>query len=202
MKPHLFSSDSLSTVRVLVIWGIVIAGIIISQLALAEDEKKIYRWVDKYGQVHYTDEPRKGATEHKVKEVPAIKMETPDYSVLEQYKPQENPTSNSNSPVMDAYQQLVLTQPENDGVIRNNAATVTLVATIQPALKQQHQLRFFLDGQLIKSDKGSLQVKAENVRYGQHSAQVVIVDETGKQIQASQTNSFHLLNRIKKKSKN
>ena len=166
----------------------------LSLSSLAQEKKKLYKWVDENGNVHYTDEPRKGAKEITIKEVPAIKMKMP--SVPKSNAGTEN--NNSEETPKANYQALVLTEPQNDGVIRNNAGAVTLTAQILPELKPDHGIRFFLDGKPVGKDPRSLSVTVTEVSYGLHSASFVILDKKGKQIEASKSNKFHLLNLVRR----
>lgn len=171
-------------------WSLLILFACIS-LSAAE-KKKLYKWIDENGNVHYTDEPRKGAEEITIKEVPAIKMKPVTIPNL-----QHTPTDPQSSPAL-AYQNLTLLEPQNDGVVRNNAGAVTLTAQIEPELMPEHSVRFFLDGKPVDSDPQTLTVTVTEVSYGLHSASFVVLDKDGKQISSSKANTFHLLNLVRK----
>lgn len=172
-------------------WSLLILFTCIS-LSAAE-KKKLYKWIDENGNVHYTDEPRKGAEEITIKEVPAIKMKPVTIPNLGQTAP-----GNSQSNPVVSYQNLTLLEPQNDGVVRNNAGAVTLTAQIEPDLMPEHSIRFFLDGKPVDSDPRILTVTVTEVSYGSHSASFVVLDKDGKQISSSKVNSFHLLNLVRK----
>ncbi len=158
----------------------------------AEEKKKLYKWVDKDGNTHFSDVPHKDAEEIEMKLVPTTKIkkavikETPLITSL-------NEDSNLSA---GNYKTLTLTEPAEQGVVRNNAGEVTLTASLQPDLHSGHSVRFFIDGKLIKSQPGSLSVVAEKVAYGAHKANFIIVDSQGKHLQSSKSNNFHLLNTL------
>jgi len=176
--------------------------LLISSLALAGvvyagEKKKLYKWVDERGNVHYSDEPHPGAEEIKIQEVPTIKMETPKVPKLILPGGSGARSEDKNSRIV--YQTVLLTEPSNDGVVRNNAGIVTLSARIEPALAPSHSLRYFLDGRPVGKDPKALSVTVENVDYGEHSASVVVLNKQGKQIQSSESNHFTLLHMINPK---
>ena len=172
---------------------------LISCSGFSEEKKKLYKWVDEQGNVHYSDEPHKGAKEVKLPEVTTIKMKAP------QMKPLDSSQIGADSSKSPIYDEVALISPENDGVIRNNAAQVTLVAKISPAIEEGHKLQFTLDGQTVANPENASTVIAENIEYGLHTANVAVVDDKGKQIKSGKPINFallHFINPNKRKNNN
>jgi len=162
--------------------------------ALAEEKKKkLYKWVDEHGNVHYSDEPIKGGKEVKIPDLPTVKMKMPK---LKPIISNSNGKATSQEQVANAYKSLEIVSPENEGVIRNNASQVTLTAKLDPALKQDHSLQFKLDGKLIPNPQNNLTVVIEKVAYGVHTASAVILDKNGQQLKNSKDVKFALLHII------
>ncbi|MCW8879025.1 MAG: DUF4124 domain-containing protein [Kangiellaceae bacterium] len=159
----------------------------------AQDKKKIYRWVDKDGNVHYSDEPRKGAVELKMKEVPTVNM-TPPVPLKDIQSPIEEQTQ-----PFAGYTSAHIVSPAADGVIRNNAQTVIVELAIEPALGNGHRIRIFIDGKPIKETNQTSGIKLEKMEFGKHTINFVILDHDGRVIFNSESNSFHLLNFINPK---
>lgn len=157
----------------------------------SKQKSKIYKYTDSNGIVHYTDDPSKGK-EVKIAPLPV----TQDVSIKKLVLPKLKPSSDKQS--LKQYDLLSFISPTNGSVIRNNAGSITLSASIEPGLRKEHSLRFFLDGQPVKASLGSLSVTLDNVSYGEHSASFIILDTEGKQFQSSSPIKFHLLNRINK----
>ncbi len=170
--------------------------LLLTQSALAFEKKKLYKWVDKNGNVHYSDKPVKGAVEHKVKRLPTIKMEKPKANPLGSFSSDKKPPHFSN------YESIAISSPENDGVIRNNASIVNLTAQLTPPLQPKHQLRFYLDGSSNLAKVGETSLQIEKVAFGEHSAYVAVYDHQGKKLSQSKSVKFTLLNFINPKNRN
>lgn len=157
----------------------------------AEEAKKLYKWIDKQGNVHFSDQPRNGAEEIKMKLAPSTKMQQADLTKL-----------NSDNDLLDKvegtiqYESLEFSSPLNDGVVRNNDSSVTLSAHLSPGLADGHVIRFFLDGMPVPSGNGSASGLAKNLAYGPHSASIIVVDPTGKVLISSKTIHFQLQHQI------
>jgi len=165
--------------------------------AYSEEKKKLYRWVDEQGNVHFSDEPQKGAESFEMKEVPATKMQKTRFPEV-QLAPDAQQSGGS-AATTQVYQSAFLSEPLNGSIVRNNAGIVTLSASLQPALKPGHSLRFFLDGKLVNKDPGATSVVVEKVSYEQHKAYFIVVNSEGGQIQTSETVDFQLMHIINPK---
>ncbi|TQV89149.1 DUF4124 domain-containing protein [Aliikangiella coralliicola] len=175
--------------------------LILSSSAAAEEKKKLYRWVDKHGNVHYSDEPRAGADEIEMKEIPAIKMKKPKIDTKHKVL-LEKPEPARYQEFSNAYRSLTFLEPQADGVVRNNASAVSFKIQIEPTLLEGHSIRLFLDGKPVTDDLKSGEFVATKVAYGTHSASFIVVDATGKQLQSSETIKFNLLHNINPKIRN
>lgn len=152
------------------------------------ESSKVYKYTDKNGVVHFTDKPVEGAEEVVIKPLPQLNDKP--VSMPKVLVP-NNSKRKANEP---DYENLHFVQPTNDGVIRNNAGTITLTASVTPTLKKGHSLRFFVDGKPLNAD--GMSASLQGASYGEHQASFVIVDAKGKQIQSSETIQFTLLNQI------
>lgn len=166
--------------------------------ASAQEKKRLYKWVDKNGNTHFTDEPVEGAQEIEMKEVPTTQMKPVSFP---QIAPSQLETEGgkNNSAQSDTYQTLELVEPQNNGVVRNNGGAITFKAVVEPSLNPEHNIRFFIDGQLLKNPNNSLSVSVDQVEFGPHSANIVIVDKQGRQLQVSKNINFQLLHSINPK---
>ncbi|TQV73660.1 DUF4124 domain-containing protein [Aliikangiella marina] len=175
--------------RILTIVALLAASLSIS----AGEKKKLYKWVDENGNVHYSDEPHKGAEELEIKEVPTIKMDTPPVQItgLESLDISADPDD-----FQGGYSVARLSEPLNNSVVRNNAGAITLSAQLSPPLSENHTIRFFLDGRPVSRDPKALTVTVDEQAYGEHSAYFVILNTKGKQLHKSETSNFNLLNMI------
>ena len=170
---------------------------LLSADAYSEEKKKLYRWVDEQGNVHFSDEPQKGAESFEMKEVPATKMQRTQFPEIQ--LPQSAQQTGGPAATTPVYQSAALSEPLNGSIVRNNAGIITLSASIQPALKPGHSVRFFLDGKLVGKEPGTTSVTVEKVSYEQHKAYFIIVDSGGAQVQISDTVDFQLMHIINPK---
>lgn len=157
---------------------------------------KLYRVIDKNGNVSYSDTPSPGATEVVMQQVPSINLKPPKIEFKE-IEAQNRSDSRSNT---GHYTSIKFLDLQQDGVIRNNGGVATLTASLQPALDNGHYLKFYLDGKMIGQQQKALSVTAENVEYGPHTASYTVVAANGTKIQESDTVKFNLLHIVRKKS--
>jgi len=162
--------------------------------------KKLYRVVDEKGNISYSDEPSKGSKEMIIENIPSIKMTKPkvDYDIFDQ----EEIGREKRDPDAGYYDSIGFLNLTNDGVVRNNAGTVTLTAKLEPELSRGHSLKFYIDGKLIGSQQKALTITAENIEYGPHTASFVVVSKTGRKVQESDKVNFALLHTVRKKANN
>jgi hypothetical protein len=161
--------------------------------AAKEEPKKLYKWVDAQGNVHFSDEPKAGAEEVKVLPVPTTKL-SPLKKPKFTYQPDQPKKKD-----ITTYQSLNLSGDITSGVIRNNNATITLNASVKPELDPEHKLRFYLDAKPAAEDTSSNSVTVNSVEYGEHYATVMIVDKRGKTIKSSPIVRFHYLHHANRK---
>jgi len=158
--------------------------------------QKLYRVVDKNGNVSYSDAPSPGAKEVVMQEVPSINLKPPKIE-FEEIEIRGRSDSKSNN---DHYTSIKFLIPEQDGVIRNNGGVATLTASLEPGLFNGHYLKFYLDGKMIGQQQKALSITTENVEYGPHTASYTVVEANGTIIQQSDTVKFNLLHVVRKKS--
>ena len=178
---------------------LVIFGLLLAMGAAAQEEKKLYKWKDEFGNTVFSDKPQPGAVEIPMKQVPTIHLETlPVTDILE--------TADANArrgeTTQASYAHLDFSSPLSGGVLHNNAALIELSASLSPALKANHQLQFFLDGVAVSKPSTETHVTIKNAAYGPHSALFKVVDSQGNLVQQSEQVSFALLHVVRKKKSN
>ncbi len=163
--------------------------------AATKTSKKLYKTVDKNGNVHFSDQPSPGAKAVVIEEVTSIQMDKPKVdigSLVEENQVKRDP----NAPY---YNLMAFQGLENEGVVRNNGGTVPLAVVLQPELSKSHYLRFYNDGQLIGDKQKELSITATNIEYGPHVAHFEVVASTGKVVQQSEKVKFNLLHVVRKR---
>ncbi len=169
-----------------------------TETKLTETTQKLYKVIDKHGRVSYSDIPSKNAVEIKTDLVPNVEMRKSNVSLEDLVNRAKTEGQSKIKPAV--YSELKFVNLINDSVVRNNGSTVTLTASITPALKKGDTINFFLDGKLMKS-KGSLSVTFNQVNYGPHKASFIVMSSDRKPVAKSGSVQFHLLHTVRKKAR-
>lgn len=145
----------------------------------------VYKYLDKNGNVVYTDQPRPGAE----------RVDLPEPST---YTPPKLPPI---TPTVDkakdeagaAYKSLTISSPKNDETIWDNTGNVTVVYSLEPKLKSKsgHRMVVLVDGQALDPLKDT-KVQLENVERGTHNLQARIIDADGDLLIESGQTAVHL----------
>ncbi len=159
---------------------------------------KLYRVEDAHGNISYSDIPSKNSKEIVLQENISINIKIPKITFI----PIVERNDILRDPNAGYYDNLKFSAPENNGVIRNNAALVELTASVLPKLDGGHFLIFYLDGKAINKAQLSTSVTAKEIEYGPHVAYFEIVTGQGVKVQKSETIQFDLLHTVRKKALN
>lgn len=144
---------------------------------------EVYRNVDAYGNVTYSDEPSEGSEAVDVKPVTTITLPKPQ-AVQETDKLREEVRREG-----AAYESLSFNYPENNQAFYSGSGDIQFEVTSTPGLQPGHKYEVTLDGQPVgQSSSGSITVN--NVFRGTHQARVHIVDENGVQVKTGPSISF------------
>lgn len=88
--------------------------------------------------------------------------------------------------------QLNILQPKPQATIRSNPGQLTVSLNITPIRPKAAQLKFWLDGAVIKTLPYRAITTLENVYRGEHQLKVELIDSNGKLIASSQTVTFYM----------
>ena len=144
---------------------------------------EVYRNVDAYGNVTYSDEPSEGAEAVEVKPVTTITLPKPE-AVQETEKLREEVQREG-----AAYESLSFAYPDNNQAFYRGSGDVQFEVRSTPGLQPGHKYEVTLDGQPVgQSTSGSITVN--NVFRGTHEARVHIVDENGVQVKTGSPITF------------
>ena len=144
---------------------------------------EVYRNVDAYGNVTYSDGPSEGAEAVEVKPVTTITLPKPE-AVQETEKLREEVQREG-----AAYESLSFAYPDNNQAFYSGSGDVQFEVRSTPGLQPGHKYEVTLDGQPVgQSTSGSITVN--NVFRGTHEARVHIVDENGVQVKTGSPITF------------
>jgi hypothetical protein len=164
---------------------LILAGLAFS---LAAASQEIYRWVDKDGVVHFSDQP--GAPnaelitviEPNVSEAPGDEAEPASAAVASRSEPPE--------PEVPPYDSLAIVSPTPDQVFFGADAVVNATAELGGTLRPDHSVVFFLNGN--RHQASGLSTEFANLARGSYYLRASIVDQTGRPVISSQQVSFHV----------
>ncbi|MBZ2170188.1 DUF4124 domain-containing protein [Marinobacter sp. F4216] len=160
--------------------GLLTAALI---LATSSVSAEVYRNVDAYGNVTYSDEPTEGAEAIDVKPVTTVTLPKPQ-NVRETDKLREEVKREGS-----VYESVSFIYPQNNQAFHSGGGEVRFEVSSSPALQSGHKYEVTLDGQPIgQSTSGTVAVS--NVNRGTHDARVHIVDENGVQVKTGSAISF------------
>jgi len=141
---------------------------------------KVYVWRNEQGVLVFSDSPRPGAEEVKVKES-NIAESSVDTSILD-IKPQ----------VIDDSYTVEIIQPENNATIRDNTGSVHVVGRIMPVFKRGYKIQLLLDDKPYEKPQTHSRFALRNVERGEHQIKMQLIDNKGKQIALSNPITFYM----------
>ena len=108
-----------------------------------------YKWVDKDGKVHYSDQPPPAG----------VKAEQVELKPLTEVNIEPVPRSESSTPTAApaagdqiSYRSLTITQPEDQATIREASAGLSISVKLEPPLAGDDRLELTLDGAVVTED--------------------------------------------------
>jgi rhodanese-related sulfurtransferase len=161
---------------------LILAGV---ALSLAAASQEIYRWVDKDGIVHYSDQP-----------------DSPNAVLIDviepnAYEAQDSPAASAGrasepDEEMDAspYTSLSISSPSPDEVFFGADAVVNVSANLQGTLRPDDTLVFFLNGN--RTDADGLGTEYAGLARGSYVLRASVLDASGKPVITSPQTTFHV----------
>ncbi|MFG0453922.1 DUF4124 domain-containing protein [Shewanella mangrovisoli] len=142
----------------------------------------VYKWVDKDGKVHYSDEPHPNAEVVELKEktlnqiaLPPVKNDADDSQVIQQIQ-----------------YQVVITSPIEEETVRDNNGDFQVTATVTPEIKSQYLMALKLDGQTVGQPQVGGIFQLKNIDRGEHTIVVDAMTQNGKVFASSSPRKIFL----------
>ncbi|WP_299494097.1 DUF4124 domain-containing protein [uncultured Shewanella sp.] len=149
----------------------------------------VYKWVDKDGQVHYTDKPVNNAAPVKFKD------NTENHVSLPQVPAISSSTVPSQTPPIQY--QLSIIKPLEEETIRNNNGDLSVIAQVTPTLPPKFTLQLYLDDQILGQPQTSSVFSLKNIDRGTHRIIIKVLNKNGKILASSLPRTFFLHRSIK-----
>ncbi|MGD8378249.1 MAG: DUF4124 domain-containing protein [Gammaproteobacteria bacterium] len=165
------------------------AGFLVALLAiglLSSVQAATYKWVDKDGNVHYSDTPHEGA---KRVDLPKVQSYNPALS-QPAASPPGNGTGQANNAAQQGYREFTLTQPQPDDVIWADDQIINLSAALNPSLQPGDRVVFYYDGKPVGEPGTSLSTTVGDAYRGTHTARAAVVGSDGSELISTATVTF------------
>lgn len=161
---------------------VLIALVISLTIPVLATSTKIYVWRNEKGVLVFSDSPRAGAEEVKLKPesatIPAMNVET---SLLD-IKPKE----------LRKDYEVVITQPKNNTTIRDNTGSIFISGGIKPIFQRGFRIQLFVDGKAHKKPQTHTMFSLKNIDRGEHQIKMDLIDQEGKVIASSKLTTFYM----------
>ena len=155
-------------------------------VTLVAQSQEIYRWVDKNGVVHYSDQPGSPNAE-------LINVIEPNAYEAQASAPGSDSRSDRAGEPEDenaSYASLSIVSPTPDQVFFGADAVVNVVADLQGTLQPDHSVVFFLNGNRNPTD--GLTTDFSGLARGTYFLRASILDGDGRPVITSQQTTFHV----------
>ena len=154
----------------------------------------VYRWIDKNGQIHFSDKPQAGAEQIKLRETSVYTPPTEkEREAGSQAEPKERVNVKEKSSAAAGYEAISIVSPENNQVVRSSEGTVDISVELRPGLQPGHKIRVYLNGTPASQDLETTQITLQDMDRGTHSLEVSVIDEKNRELKRSSAVSFHML---------
>ena len=149
-----------------------------------------YKWVDANGVVHYSDRPQPGAEEIQLPQ--SDRRSTFNRSAATTPVQPATDDDEANQPGRPfAYESIEITSPSPEETLWNIEGTLDVVINVQPALRQEDNLRVYFDGGEPITVRGT-RLQIPDVFRGVHNIQAEIRDANGELMGRSLPNRFYV----------
>ena len=165
--------------------ALILAGLAVTLVAQSQE---IYRWVDKNGIVHYSDQPDSPNAEL-INVIESNSYESADAAPAadsggdDTDEPEDDP---ADSP----YDSFSIVSPTPDEVFFGADATVNVAADLQGTLRPGHTVVFFLNGNRKQAD--GLSTEYSELARGSYFLRASILNQNGEPVITSQQTTFHV----------
>jgi hypothetical protein len=148
-------------------------------LPLQAQEKRIFVTKDANGVMVFSDSPQPGAEEINLTSRPNIMAST-------------DPTLPPRKPAEPEPFKITITQPENNGTVRDNTGSVYVSGRITPMFQRGLQVRLVVDGTPLSEPQNKATFILRDIDRGEHTLQMELFDQSGKLIATSPVTTFYL----------
>jgi hypothetical protein len=147
----------------------------------------VWKWVDKGGITHYSDQPVPGAVQ-----VDLLSPQT--YDADQATIPAANRTAKTSSEAAaSSYAGIAITAPTNEETLAGTGGQVSISVQVEPGLQAGDSLRITMDGQTVSQpDSTATTLLLNDVARGAHTLTASVVGPDGRPLIQSSTITFFM----------
>lgn len=148
--------------------------------------EEVYREVNDAGVPTFSDHAKPGAE--------PITLRKPSIFTDTRYQQSQlkRRSDDSLTPMKMDYS-LLVTNPLNDSVVRDNAGNLNLTISISPSVQSGHSAELLMDGTKIRDVQGNGIIALTNVDRGTHAFNIRIIDKEGNVVIDGPSNKISIL---------
>ncbi|MCL1075717.1 DUF4124 domain-containing protein [Shewanella dokdonensis] len=139
----------------------------------------VYKWVDKDGNIHYSDQPHADAQQVQLRENTSNQVSMPPVKPISVANDSEETTEQKTR------YQVSIVSPHHEETIRDNAGDFTVTGEVQPQLASGHYLQLYIDGVATTDAQASALFSLKDIDRGEHQLQLKVVQQNGKVLASS-----------------
>ena len=151
-----------------------------------------YKWVDKDGNVHYSDQPVEGAEPVKLPEPTTFDAPEVRPGSMPRTDEREQPAK---ADTVAGYTDFGFISPKQDQVFWATGGEVPVQLSLRPGLREGHVINLYFNGELTASPMTGLGTTLQEAWRGAHTVRAVIVDAAGKEVASAGPVTFHVKQR-------
>ena len=148
--------------------------------------EEVYREVNDEGVPTFSDQAMPGAEPITLRKPSIFTDTTYQQSQLKQR------SDDSLTPMRMDYS-LLVTNPLDDSVVRDNAGNLNLTISISPSVQSGHSAELLMDGTKIRDVQGNGIIALTNVDRGTHAFNIRIIDKEGNVVTDGPSNKISIL---------
>ncbi|HET7587396.1 MAG TPA: DUF4124 domain-containing protein [Gammaproteobacteria bacterium] len=159
-----------------------IALIMLATLALTPAwAATLYKWTDKNGVVHYSDQPHEGAKP----------VDLPGLSSFSTPRPQPRSANHDKAEPAQSFKQFTVRSPRAEETVHADNGQVPVQVAINPPLQGNQKLVYTLDNQHVGTT-ASNSITLTNIDRGTHTLKVTVVNGSGETVASAPAVTFYV----------
>ena len=150
----------------------------------------VWKWVDKKGVTHYSDQPVAGAVQV---DLSVQTYDSREATIPPADRPSTPPTSSSSNAATSTYASIAITSPTNEETITGTGGQISVAVHVEPSVGAGDSIRLELDGLTVsESNSSATSFQLTDVGRGAHSISASIVGNNGQVVKQSAAVTFYV----------